>query len=296
MRKDSCKILAFILVGMLCFLCSCSKDAYSGEEQSSAVQWDSTAYDVSYIMTVTTATSTPVTDKYFDLKLALENSEKPQKVLCLSCKNYLYGEKVDLATNKYSSKIEFTDGRMKYSIYGGASEINSGSYYVLTRKGNHIDLVINLSYSGENGYVHKLKVKYGGELPEKVYLPSENWQNEPSAHYSFTYDEAQYRYTSYVFKDNNSFMFEIANEKEKGKLDVYVKNMKLGEKMSPTDLRLILSNEAESRVWSGDAILDGSYVYAKSNGAFNYEVTLDAKCKDDDGTVHHIQAEYNVYR
>lgn len=29
---------------------------------------------------------------------------------------------------------------------------------------------------------------------------------------------------------------------------------------------------------------------------YYYEWTIDIRCKDEDGTVHHIQTEYNVYK
>lgn len=56
---------------------------------------------------------------------------------------------------------------------GGDSNVKAGSYYKLTRKGNHIELTIDLVYSGDHGYDHTLKVRYSGELPENSYFPSE---------------------------------------------------------------------------------------------------------------------------
>lgn len=235
MRKNS-KFLALIMIGVLCFFCSCSKENYSGEqEQLPEVLWDNASYDVSYLMTTSVAVSAPVTNTYFNLKLALEDSEHPQKFLYLGCTNYIYGEKVDLTTDKYSSRIELNDGQKAYSVSGGNFRVKSGSYYVLTRTGNHIDLVVDLSYSGDNGYVHKLKVKYSGELPSESYLPSENWQSEPSAHYSFTYDEAKYRYSRFadIYFDvdmYNCLAFELANEKSRGTFVIYVNKSQFGKK------------------------------------------------------------------
>lgn len=315
MRRCVCNLSALIFVGVLCFLCSCRKETYSGEqEQSSAVLWDETSYDVSYLMTVSVVTSAPDTNKYFNLKLALENSEHPQKFLYLNCTNYIYGEKVDLTTDKYSSKIELNDGQKSYSVSGGNSRIKSSSYYVLTRKGNHVDLVVDLSYSGDNGYVHKLKVKYNGELPTENYLPSENWQSEPSAHYSFAYDEAQYNYRSFVniYSDGNAYdgaAFELVNEKSRGSVAVRVNKSQFGEKVDLAKnggcITIELSNEVEgsnkrveeSHRWDDDSILEGSYICSKKSNAGNgYEIVIDAKCKDADGTIHRIQAEYNIYR
>ena len=198
MKRLRINFLALLFIGVLCILSSCSKESLDGESGLAAVVWDKTSYNVSYVEVGSLYTSFPVTDKYFILDFALEDSENPQKQLSFSCTNYIYGEKVDLTTNKYSAKIEFKDGQKTYQVDGGSSRVKAGSYYRLTRKGNHIELVIDLAYSGDNGYEHTLKVKYGGELPNENYLPTENWQNEPYPHYSFTYDEAQYNYWSFV--------------------------------------------------------------------------------------------------
>lgn len=49
--------------------------------------------------------------------------------------------------------------------------------------------------------------------------------------------------------------------------------------------------------WYHSSILEGSYFYIKKGeGSSKDELTIDIRCKDKDGTVHHIQAEYNVYR
>lgn len=316
MKRYSCKLVALIFVGVLCFFSSCSKETYSsdepieGETGSASVVWDNSSYNVSYLMDISVAISAPSNDKGFYINLALENSEHPTKVLSLRCNNYLYGEKVDLTTNKYSANIEFKDGQKTYQVDGGSSRVKAGSYYRLTRKGNHIELVIDLAYSGDNGYEHTLKVKYGGELPNEKYLPTENWQNEPYPHYSFTYDEAQYNYWSFVNFASAPFSCEVINERSHGILNVWADNFKYNEKVDLSKkeygclIRLNLSNEVEDskeekqeeHEWFGDAILEGSNLYIKQDDTWKCEAVLDAKCKDADGTVHHIQAEYNVYK
>ena len=314
MKRYSCKLVALIFVGVLCFFSSCSKETYSsdepieGETGSASVVWDNSSYNVSYLMDISVAISAPSNDKGFYINFALENSEHPTKVLSLRCNNYLYGEKVDLTTNKYSANIEFKDGQKTYQVDGGSSRVKAGSYYRLTRKGNHIELVIDLAYSGDNGYEHTLKVKYGGELPNEKYLPTENWQNEPYPHYSFTYDEAQYNYWSFVNFASAPFSCDIVNKSSRGYLVVWPNNFKYGEKVDLsktfTEIRLDLSKEIgdsgkyenEQHDWYGDAILEGSYLYIIKGESSQYEATLDARCKDEDGTIHHIQAEYNIYK
>lgn len=308
MKRYSINFLALMFVGVLCFLSSCSKESLDGESRSAAVVWDKTSYNVSYVEVGSPYTSCPITDKYFILDFALEDSENPQKQLSFSCTNYIYGEKVDLTTNKYSSQINFKDGQKTYWMKGGDSNVKAGSYYKLTRKGNHIELTIDLVYSGDHGYEHTLKVRYSGELPENNYFPSENWQNEPYPHYSFTYDEAQYNYWSFVDFASAPFSCDIVNKSSRGYLVVWPNNFKYGEKVDLsktfTEIRLDLSNEIgdsgkyenEQHDWYGDAILEGSYLYIIKGESSQYEATLDARCKDEDGTVHHIQAEYNVFR
>ena len=295
---------------------SCSKESFSddkaidGGTKGKAVVWDNTAYNVSYLMDIPVVSSSPSNDKDFYIDLALEDSENPNKVLSLSCKNYLYGEKVDLTTNKYSTEIQIKDGQLSSSIDGGSSRVKAGSYYKLTRKGNRIDLIIDLVYSGGNGYEHNLKVNYAGEMPREDYLPTENWQNVPFAHYSFTYDEAQYDYWSFVDFPSTPFSCKVINERSHGVLNVWADNFKYNEKVDLSKkeygclIRLNLSNEVEDskeekqeeHEWFGDAILEGSYLYIKQDDTWKCEAVLDAKCKDKDGTVHHIQAEYNVYK
>lgn len=310
MKRLRINFLALLFIGVLCILSSCSKESLDGESGLAAVVWDKTSYNVSYVEVGSLYTSFPVTDKYFILDFALEDSENPQKQLSFSCTNYIYGEKVDLTTNKYSAKIEFKDGQKTYQVDGGSSRVKAGSYYRLTRKGNHIELVIDLAYSGDNGYEHTLKVKYGGELPNENYLPTENWQNEPYPHYSFTYDEAQYNYWSFVNFASAPFSCKVINERSHGILNVWADNFKYNEKVDLSKkeygclIRLNLSNEVEDskeekqeeHEWFGDAILEGSYLYIKKGDTWECEAILDAKCKDKDGKVHHIQAEYNVYR
>lgn len=308
MKRLRINFLALILIGVLCFLSSCSKESLDGESGSAAVVWDKTSYNVSYVEVGSPYTSFPVTDKYFILDFALEDSENPQKQLSFSCTNYIYGEKVDLTTGKYSSQIDFKDGQKTYWMKGGDSNVKAGSYYKLTRKGNHIELTIDLVYSGDHGYEHTLKVRYSGELPENNYFPSENWQNEPYPHYSFTYDEAQYNYWSFVNFASAPFSCDIVNKSSRGYLVVWPNNFKYGEKVDLsktfTEIRLDLSNEIgdsgkyenEQHDWYGDAILEGSYLYIIKGESSQYEATLDARCKDEDGTIHHIQAEYNIYK
>lgn len=308
MKRLRINFLALLFIGVLCFLSSCSKESLDGESGSAAVVWDKTSYNVSYVEVGSPYTSFPVTDKYFILDFALEDSENPQKQLSFSCANYIYGEKVDLTTGKYSSQIDFKDGQKTYWMKGGDSNVKAGSYYKLTRKGNHIELTIDLVYSGDHGYEHTLKVRYSGELPENNYFPSENWQNEPYPHYSFTYDEAQYNYWSFVDFASAPFSCDIVNKSSRGYLVVWPNNFKYGEKVDLsktfTEIRLDLSNEIgdsgkyenEQHDWYGDAILEGSYLYIIKGESSQYEATLDARCKDEDGTIHHIQAEYNVYK
>ena len=308
MKRLRINFLALLFIGVLCILSSCSKESLDGESGSAAVVWDKTSYNVSYVEVGSPYTSFPVTDKYFILDFALEDSENPQKQLSFSCTNYIYGEKVDLTTNKYSSQINFKDGQKTYWMKGGDSNVKAGSYYKLTRKGNHIELTIDLVYSGDHGYEHTLKVRYSGELPENNYFPSENWQNEPYPHYSFTYDEAQYNYWSFVNFASAPFSCDIVNKSSRGYLVVWPNNFKYGEKVDLsktfTEIRLDLSNEIgdsgkyenEQHDWYGDAILEGSYLYIIKGESSQYEATLDARCKDEDGTVHHIQAEYNVFK
>ena len=162
MKRYSIYFLSLIFIGVLCFLSSCSKESLDGESGSAAVVWDKTSYNVSHVEVGSPYTSFPVTDKYFILDFALEDSENPQKQLSFSCTNYIYGEKVDLTTGKYSSQIDFKDGQKTYWMRGGDSNVKAGSYYKLTRKGNHIELTIDLVYSGDNGYEHTLKVRYSG--------------------------------------------------------------------------------------------------------------------------------------
>lgn len=307
MKKLRINFLALLFIGVLCILSSCSKESLDGESGSAAVVWDQSSYNVSNLMEVSVATSSPSSDKDFNLKLALEDSKHSQKLLYLSCTNYIYGEKVDLTTDKYSSQIQFTDGQKTYRIYGGDSNVKAGSYYKLTRKGNHIELVIDLIYSGDNGYEHTLRVKYGGELPYSDYLPSENWQNESSYHYAFSYDEAPYNYWSFAGWGAGSFRCEIVNKRSNGCFQISIDQFKYNEKIdladtkNATEITLSLTNKdtgkGEYHVWSYDSILEGSYFYIKKGeGSSQDEVTIDVKCKDKDGTVHHIQAEYNVYR
>lgn len=309
MEKIIDKAFMLFCILSLAFFGSCSKETYSGDEdiegKESAVTWDNTAYNVSYLMDIPVASSAPSNDMGFYVNLALENSEKPKKLLSLSCKNYLYGEEVDLTTNKYSTKIEFNDGQSTYRVDGGSSRVKAGSYYKLTRKGNHIDLIIDLTYSGDNGYEHILKVKYGGELPKENYLPSENWQNEPFPHYSFAIDEAQYFYRSFIDFKSVPFVFDVANGNNSGSLRVWANNFKYNEKVDLSqkgnsgEITLYLTSKKEGETkyeWYDDAILEGSYLYIKKEDSWNGEAVLDAKCKDEDGTVHHIQAEYNVYK
>lgn len=308
MKRLRINFLALLFIGVLCILSSCSKESLDGESGSAAVVWDKTSYNVSYVEVGSLYTSFPVTDKYFILDFALEDSENPQKQLSFSCTNYIYGEKVDLTTGKYSSQIDFKDGQKTYWMKGGDSNVKAGSYYKLTRKGNHIELTIDLVYSGDHGYEHTLKVRYSGELPENNYFPSENWQNEPYPHYSFTYDEAQYNYWSFVNFASAPFSCDIVNKSSRGYLVVWPNNFKYGEKVDLsktfTEIRLDLSNEIgdsgkyenEQHDWYGDAILEGSYLYIIKGESSQYEATLDARCKDEDGTIHHIQAEYNVYK
>lgn len=308
MKRLRINFLALLFIGVLCILSSCSKESLDGESGSAAVVWDKTSYNVSYVEVVSPYTSFPVTDKYFILDFALEDSESPQKQLSFSCTNYIYGEKVDLTTGKYSSQIDFKDGQKTYWMKGGDSNVKAGSYYKLTRKGNHIELTIDLVYSGDHGYEHTLKVRYSGELPENNYFPSENWQNEPYPHYSFTYDEAQYNYWSFVNFASAPFSCDIVNKSSRGYLVVWPNNFKYGEKVDLsktfTEIRLDLSNEIgdsgkyenEQHDWYGDAILEGSYLYIIKGESSQYEATLDARCKDEDGTIHHIQAEYNIYK
>lgn len=213
MKRLRINFLALLFIGVLCFLSSCSKESLDGESGSAAVVWDKTSYNVSYVEVGSPYTSFPVTDKYFILDFALEDSENPQKQLSFSCTNYIYGEKVDLTTGKYSSQIDFKDGQKTYRMRGGDSNVKAGSYYKLTRKGNHIELTIDLVYSGDHGYEHTLKVRYSGELPENSYFPSENWQNEPSYHYTFSYDEAPYSYSRFASYGPGGFICDTGNEK-----------------------------------------------------------------------------------
>lgn len=307
MKKLRINFLALLFIGVLCILSSCSKESLDGESGSAAVVWDQSSYNVSNLMEVSVATSSPSSDKDFNLKLALEDSKHSQKQLYLSCTNYIYGEKVDLTTDKYSSQIQFTDGQNTYRVTGGSSNVKAGSYYKLTRKGNHIELIIDLVYSGDNGYEHTLKVKYGGELPYSDYLPSENWQNEPSYHYTFSYDEAPYSYWGVASWGAGLFRCEIANKRSNGGFQICINQFEYNEKIDLADAKnaaeitLSLNNKDtgkdEYHVWSYNSIIEGSYIYMKEGEASSQdEVTIDVKCKDKDGTVHHIQAEYNVFK
>lgn len=307
MKRYRINFLALVFIGVLCFLSSCSKESLDGESGSAAVVWDKTSYNVSYIEVGSPYTSFPVTDKYFILDFALEDSENPQKLLSFSCTNYIYGEKVDLTTDKYSSQVNFKDGQKTYWMRGGDSNVKAGSYYKLTRKGNHIELTIDLVYSGDHGYEHTLKVRYSGELPENSYFPSENWQNEPSYHYTFSYDEAPYNYWSFAGWGAGSFRCEIVNKRSNGCFQISIDQFKYNEKIdladtkNATEITLSLTDKdtgkGEYHVWSYDSILEDSYMYIKEGEASSQdEVTIDVKCKDKDGTVHHIQAEYNVFK
>ena len=307
MKKLRINFLALLFIGVLCILSSCSKESLDGESGSAAVVWDQSSYNVISLMDVDVAYSKPFSDKLFNLELALEDSKHSQKQLYLSCMNYIYGEKVDLSTDKYSSEIQFTDGQKTYRIIGGNSNVKAGSYYKLTRKGNHIELIIDLVYLGDNGYEHTLKVKYAGELPYSDYLPSENWQNEPTRHYTFSYDEAQYSYWSFANWGTGLFRCEIANKRSNGGFRICIKQFKYNEKIDLADaenaaeITLSLDNKdtgkSEYHVWYHSSIQEGSYFYIKKGeGSSQDELTIDIRCKDEDGTVHHIQAEYNVFK
>lgn len=307
MKRLRINFLALMFIGVLCLLSSCSKESLDGESGSAAVVWDQSSYNVSNLMDVSVATSSPSSDKDFNLKLALEDSKHSQKQLYLSCTNYIYGEKVDLTTDKYSSQIQFTDGQKTYRVTGGSSNVKAGSYYKLTRKGNHIELTIDLVYSGDNGYEHTLKVRYSGELPQNSYFPSENWQNEPSYHYTFSYDEAPYSYSRFASYGPGGFICDTGNEKNDVHLRISTNNETYGEKIDLTKkendcvINLVLvDNETGTQEWYEwyhNSILEGSYFYIKKGeGSSKDELTIDVKCKDKDGTVHHIQAEYNVFK
>lgn len=299
MKRLRINFLALLFIGVLCILSSCSKESLDGESGSAAVVWDKTSYNVSYVEVGSLYTSCPITDKYFILDFALEDSENPQKQLSFSCTNYIYGEKVDLTTDKYSSQIDFKDGHKTYWMKGGASNVKAGSYYKLSRKGNHIELTIDLVYSGDHGYEHTLKVRYSGELPENNYFPSENWQNEPRTRYNYIQDGVSYVYETWagihVGKEVTSFnciAFEKGNrEATWSQFDIEVKNLELGKK---TDL-----SSRDNFLWSSfvdfENILPGSYMYV-TLGKNDYEVTIDLLYKDSNGEKHHLLIEYNVYK
>ncbi|MBD8993744.1 MAG: hypothetical protein EGR07_03285 [Prevotella sp.] len=63
---------------------------------------------------------------------------------------------------------------------------------------------------------------------------------------------------------------------------------------------VLVDNETGTQEWAewdSGSIQEGSYFYIKKGeGSSKDELTIDIRCKDKDGTVHHIQAEYNVYR
>lgn len=307
MKRLRINFLALLFIGVLCILSSCSKESLDGESGSAAVVWDKTSYNVSYVEVGSPYTSFPVTDEYFILHFALEDSENHQKRLSFSCTNYIYGEKVDLTTGKYSSQIDFKDGQKTYWMKGGDSNVKAGSYYKLTRKGNHIELTIELVYSGDNGYEHTLKVRYSGELPENSYFPSENWQNEPSYHYTFSYDEAPYSYSRFASYGPGGFICDTGNEKNDVHLRISTNNETYGEKIDLTKVEndclinlVLVDNETGTQEWYewySSSIQEGSYFYIKKGkGSSKDELTIDIRCKDKDGTVHHIKAEYNVYK
>ena len=81
MKRYRINFLALLFIGVLCFLSSCSKESLDGESGSAAVVWDQSSYNVSNLMDVSVATSSPSSDKEFNLKLALEDSKHSQKQL-----------------------------------------------------------------------------------------------------------------------------------------------------------------------------------------------------------------------
>ena len=179
MKRYSLRLFALIFLVVLCFFNSCSKETFSEEEKqeesqkSNYVTFDNSKYKVYYISTETMPKpgGSLNEDKDYCITLFLEDSESPKKELLINCVNYNYGEKIDLATDKYQSRIIFDNGEKTQIFRGGSLSIKQGSYYVLSRKDNHIELELKLIYSGDNDYVHKLEAKYSGELPEKNYLP-----------------------------------------------------------------------------------------------------------------------------
>lgn len=297
MKKNGLKLMLMLIV---CLLCSCSKESLNdADEETNVVSWNNTRYDVCYSWCTDPVRPAPSNDKYFGVNLALENSEHPGKSLYLSCVNYIYGEKVDLTTDKYDSSITFNDGRQTYSYEGGSSKIEPGSYYILSRKGDRISVAIHLLYSNGSHDKEKLDVEYEGKLRDSDYLPAEDWQNKASYSYGFTSDGVSYMYGKWAefdIKDGIAFFscyaFEKGNrEKTETNFDMTVNNFELGKKID-------LSDRSYYR-WSSfvryENVLPGSYMYV-TLGENGYEITIELLYKNSSGESHHLLIEYNVYK
>ena len=297
---------------------SCSKEAFSDDEavgeddEAYSVVWDNTKYKIYYIRAEDLPHAPSLyEDESFYIRLFLEDNENPHKEVSLSCCNYIYGEKVDLTTDKYQSKINFTDGNNEFDIRGGSSIIKQGSYYQLIREGSHITLTISLSYSGNNGYIHKLNVKYSGVLPDDSYLPAENWQDIPKPLYTFGYDDMSFKFSDfpqYAVHDGRymSFYGGLYNAKYTGSISYTIYDFKYDEKIdissnTNNEISLNLSPDRNSYgttyTWKRESVLPGSFLRVEHGQENENDViVLDARCKNQDGSEHHVKIEYNVYK
>lgn len=297
-----CRVLNkyIVLLVLLVLVSSCSKESMNdADEETNVVSWNDTRYDVCYASCMDPARSAPTNDMYFGVNLALENSENPSKELSLSCVNYVYGEKVDLTTQKYNSRITFKDGQKNYYFDGGDSDIQPGSYYVLTRKGDRISVTIHLISREYNGFIRNLDVNYEGSLTSNDYLPEEDWQNKPRHRYNYIHDDVSYDYSTWasihvdegVASFNCSVFVKDNVEVPWGQFAITVKNLDFGQKIDLTS--------RDHFLWSSlvafENILPGSYMYVVE-GKYQYEVTIDLFYKDSNGESHHLLIEYNVYK
>ena len=298
MGKYSFKVLIMLIV---CLLCSCSEEGRNDvDEKTNVVSLNDNKYEVYYSWcSAPPAVPAPSNNKYFGINLALEKSEHPCKSLYLSCVNYIYGEKVDLTTSKYNSSISFCDGKQTYSFEGGSFNIESGSYYVLTRVGDRISVRIHLVYGKHSNSEYNLDVNYAGTLTSNDYLPEEDWQNKPRTQYNYIQDGVSYVYDNWasiqVSNEVTQFRcsaFEKGNREATWSLfDITVKNLELGKKIDLSSRNYFF--------WSSfvdfENILPGSYMYV-TLGKNDYEVTIDLLYKDNNGDSHHLLIEYNVIK
>ncbi len=305
MRRNYQKSIFMFLICLVGMFCSCSKDAYSGNEDEAAnntVVWDDEAFKVSYAkVPLVFSTPGPLYNIYFDLRISLDNSEDPSKYIDVSLVNYEYGEKVDLTTNKFESQFTIVDEAQKpkvdFDVKGGSSHMNQGSYFLMSRDGDEFTIDMQICYTNNSGFSHSIKVKYKGTIIGSDGLPPTDWKEilKNTYTYKFDFNGESCKYGSLpVFSvGDNEVCFRADLYGKVSSFYVWATNFEYGKQIPIIAAQIQEDRQNTSELLWKDAILDGSYILVNKNAnqLGHNDIIVKLNCKKDD-KLYKFDVEY----